>query len=63
MLEDKKLEWEIEMEESRIDITEEDIYKVVSQITKIPLTKLDSNETKSFLNLENSLKKLVIGSR
>jgi ATP-dependent Clp protease ATP-binding subunit ClpC len=61
LLEDKKLEWEIEMEESRIDITEEDIYKVVSQITKIPLTKLDSSETKSLLNLENSLKKLVIG--
>ena len=61
LLEYKKLEWEIEMEESRIDITEEDIYKVVSQITKIPLTKLDSSETKSLLNLENSLKKLVIG--
>ena len=49
------------MEESRIDITEEDIYEVVSQITKIPLTKLDSNETKSLLNLEKSLQKLVIG--
>jgi len=61
LLEDKKLEWEIQMEESRIDITEEDIYKVVSQITKIPLTKLDSNETKSLLNLEKSLQKLVIG--
>lgn len=61
LLETKKLEWEIEMEESRIDITEDDIYEVVSQITKIPITKLDSNETKNLLNLENSLKKLVIG--
>lgn len=61
LLEDKKLEWEMEMEHSRVDITEEDIYKVVSQITKIPLTKLDSNETKNLLNLEKSLQKLVIG--
>ena len=61
LLDTKKLEWEIEMEESRIDVTEEDIYEVVSQITKIPLTKLDSNETKNLLNLEKSLQKLVIG--
>ncbi len=61
LLGDKKLEWEIEMEESRIDVTEEDIYEVVSQITKIPLTKLDSNESKSLLNLEKSLQRLVIG--
>jgi ATP-dependent Clp protease ATP-binding subunit ClpC len=61
LLEDKKLEWELEMEHSRVDITEEDIYKVVSQITKIPLTKLDSNETKNLLNLEKLLQSLVIG--
>jgi ATP-dependent Clp protease ATP-binding subunit ClpC len=60
-LEDRKLEWEIEMESSRIDITEKDIYDVVSQITKIPLSKLDADETKSLLTLEKSLKKLVIG--
>jgi ATP-dependent Clp protease ATP-binding subunit ClpC len=61
LLDNKKLEWEIELEESRIEITEDDIYAIVSQITKIPLTKLDKDETKNLLNLENLLKKLVIG--
>ena len=60
-LEDKKIAWEIEMEEKRVGVTEEDIYKVVSQITKIPLTKLDTNETKNLLSLETTLKKLVMG--
>jgi len=60
-LEDKKASWEIEMEEKRVGVTEEDIYEVVSQITKIPLTKLDTNETKNLLSLEASLKKLVMG--
>lgn len=60
-LENKKITWEIEMEEKRVAVTEEDIYEVVSQITKIPLTKLDTNEIKNLLSLENSLKKLVMG--
>ena len=60
-LEDRKASWEIEMEEKRVGVTEEDIYEVVSQITKIPLTKLDTNETKNLLSLETSLKKLVMG--
>jgi len=60
-LEDRKASWEIEMEEQRVGVTEEDIYEVVSQITKIPLTKLDTNETKNLLSLETSLKKLVMG--
>lgn len=60
-LEEKKISWEIEMGEKRVSVTEEDIYQVVSQITKIPLTKLDTNETKNLLSLETSLKKLVMG--
>ena len=60
-LEEKKISWEIEMGEKRVNVTEEDIYQVVSQITKIPLTKLDTNETKNLLSLETSLKKLVMG--
>jgi ATP-dependent Clp protease ATP-binding subunit ClpC len=60
-LDDKKLAWEIEMEEKRIEICEEDIYDIVSQITKIPITKLDGDESKNLLNLENILKSTVIG--
>lgn len=60
-LEEKKLEWETELEDSRKPVSEDDIYDVVSQITKIPISRLDINETKTLLNLENSLKKIVIG--
>ncbi len=38
-LEEKKIEWELELEESRKPVTESDIYDVVSQITKIPISK------------------------
>ena len=60
-LEEKKMEWELELEKRRKPVTEKDIYDVVSQITKIPISKLDTNETKKLLNLESSIKKTVIG--
>jgi len=60
-LEEKKIEWELELEESRKPVTESDIYDVVSQITKIPISKLDMDETKNLLALETSIKKTVIG--
>ena len=60
-LEEKKLAWEMELEDSRKPVTEDDIYDVVSQITKIPISRLDTNETKTLLSLESSLQKIVIG--
>jgi len=60
-LEEKKVLWELELEDSRKPVTEEDIYDVVSQITKIPISKLDINESKTLLNLESALKKIVVG--
>ena len=43
------------------NVTEEDIANVISKMTNIPLSKLVSSEKKKLLNLENSMKKRVMG--
>ena len=37
------------------------VYEVVSNMTKIPITKLTSDDKKGLLNLEKNLNKTVIG--
>ena len=60
-LDDTKLTWEISLEETRREVTEDDIFSVVSQMTKIPLKRLTENESESLLQLETLLNKSVIG--
>ena len=48
-----------ELQRSKVD--KEDIAKVLSSWTKIPLEKLTARETEKLLNLENDLKRKVIG--
>ena len=55
------MEWELSLEEKRKQIVDENIYAVVSQITKIPLTKLNTNEKADLLKIEDKLKLSVIG--
>ena len=47
--------------ESRIEVTEGDIAKVVSTWTKVPVSKLTEKESDRLLRLENELHKRVIG--
>tara|TARA_R110001583_G_scaffold113162_2_gene263579 strand:+ start:16488 stop:18512 length:2025 start_codon:yes stop_codon:yes gene_type:complete len=56
-----KDKWENEMEVSRKIIVDDDVYEIVSQMTKIPLTKLNKNEIKTLLNIDNNLQKIVVG--
>ncbi len=42
-------------------VTEEDIANIISRWTKIPITKLVEGEKEKLLNLENNMKKRVIG--
>lgn len=42
-------------------VTEEDVAKVISKITRIPLKKLVDSEKDKLLNLEENMKKRVIG--
>jgi len=57
----EKSKWQNELESQEVSVTEEDICTVVSTMTKIPITKLDLEETKKLKNLDLELKKRVIG--
>jgi len=60
-LDTEKTEWERKQNEDRTKIYEEDVYQIVSDMTKIPITRLDSNESESLLSLEDNIKQNVIG--
>ena len=60
-LEDTKLTWESSLEDTRREVTEDDIFSVVSQMTKIPLKRLTDDESESLLQLETLLNKSVVG--
>ena len=60
-LEGKKTIWEKKQELNRVEVTLDDVLSVVSDITKIPLSRLGTKDKKRLLNLENKLIKLVIG--
>ena len=53
--------WYSDSEAKPIFITEENIAEVVSVATGIPVTRLTTDESKRLLNLEDELKKRVIG--
>ena len=60
-LEYLKNEWSSDLEKNRKEVTVDSIYEVVSQMTKIPLTKLSQNEKENLLHIEENLGKMVIG--
>jgi ATP-dependent Clp protease ATP-binding subunit ClpC len=60
-IEKEKNKWKKEESNEEVSITEEDICTVVSSMTKIPITKLDLEETNKLKNLDLELKKRVIG--
>jgi ATP-dependent Clp protease ATP-binding subunit ClpC len=60
-LNNEKEEWERKQNEDRTKIMEDDVYEIVSDMTKIPISRLDSDESKSLLSLEENLKSNVIG--
>jgi len=60
-LEEEKKKFEEEQNTNRSNVTEEMVYEVVSTMTKIPVSKLNTDEVESLLNLENNLNQSVIG--
>ena len=61
MLEDSKREWKKNQEKQRTSITKEEVAFVVAKMTGIPLYKLEEEESKKLLNMEEALHKRVIG--
>ena len=53
--------WEREEESKPAEVTEEDIAEVVSMITSVPVRRVAKSESAKLMEIEDSLKKLVIG--
>ena len=60
-LEKVKDNFEKKQDEKRKPITEDMVYEVVANMTRIPVSKLNQNEMEGLLDLESSLNKSVIG--
>lgn len=56
-----KEEWNESLKTNLIPITEDDILKVISKSSGVPLEKLSDKENKALLKMESELKKTVIG--
>ncbi|MEW6682171.1 MAG: ATP-dependent Clp protease ATP-binding subunit [Nitrospirota bacterium] len=61
MLEDSKREWKRTQEKQRTNITKEEVAFVVAKMTGIPLYKLEEEESKKLLQMEEALHKRVVG--
>jgi ATP-dependent Clp protease ATP-binding subunit ClpC len=60
-LEEEKRKFEESMNSKKKDVSLELVYEVVSNMTKIPVTKLSSDDTKALLDLDKTLSDKVIG--
>lgn len=60
-LEDEKQKWAESLKENRTPITIDDVYDIISEMTGVPITKLDAKETEKLLKMESLLSAKVIG--
>jgi ATP-dependent Clp protease ATP-binding subunit ClpC len=60
-LEDEKLKWGEKQKDNKTPVSLDDVYDIVSDMTGVPITKLDTKETKKLLQLEETLTSKVIG--
>lgn len=60
-LEAEKKRWEESQKENKKPISVEDVYHIITEMTGVPIAKLDSKETEKLLKMEEILNKKVIG--
>jgi ATP-dependent Clp protease ATP-binding subunit ClpC len=60
-LDDEKEKWTSTKKENKDSINVDDVYNIVSNMTGVPISKLDTQETKNLLTLEKQLSIKVIG--
>jgi len=60
-LDEEKESWLTNKQSNKDPITVEDVYSIVSNITGVPISKLDTQETDNLLTLEKQLGSKVIG--
>jgi len=61
LLERKRAEWMQKRDDVSLTITDDDIARVVSQWTRVPLIRLEQKESDRLLKMEDQMKKAVIG--
>lgn len=57
----EKLKWVEHLKNNKIHVTVDDVYKMITEMTTVPITKLDGSEAKKLLQMEELLGKKVIG--
>jgi len=60
-LEEARKKWRVSREETKPQITTEDIAHLIAKWTRIPVTKLTEKESEKLLHIEDELKKRVVG--
>ena len=60
-LEEEKSSWLENQKDNKVPICVNDVYEIISQMTGVPITKLDERETQNLLKLEETLSSKVIG--
>lgn len=60
-LETEKTKWSENQKDNLIPINIDDVYEIIADITGIPISKLDSNETEKLIKLEERLSSKIIG--
>ena len=60
-LKEEKEKFDIELQNNKRDVPVDMVYEVVSNMTKIPISKLSINESSSLINLEDTLNVKVVG--
>lgn len=60
-LEEEKNKWSEKQKDNKTPVSVDDVYNIVTDMTGVPITKLDSKETQKLLNLEEILSAKVIG--
>jgi len=60
-LEDEKKKWSEKQKDNKIPVSVDDVYDIITNMTGVPITKLDSKETEKLLKMEDILSAKVIG--
>lgn len=60
-LEDEKLKWAERQKNNKVPVSVDDVYSIISDMTGVPISKLDSKETEKLLKMEDILSERVIG--
>lgn len=60
-LDSEKKKWMENQKDNKVPVTIDDVYSIVSEMTGVPITKMDQKETQNLLNMEKTLSAKVIG--